>query len=71
MKYNVYPTYNKSKQMKEKLSNIGEMLKQYSIRLNEHDTKRLQEIAEKKGIPYQVLIRMILREYLNKQDKTQ
>ncbi|HUT43101.1 MAG TPA: CopG family antitoxin [Desulfobacterales bacterium] len=44
---------------------LSDMLKQYSIRLPEGDIKKIREIANKKGIPYQVMIRMILRGYLN------
>ena len=44
---------------------LSDMLKQYSIRLPEGDIKKIREIANKRGIPYQVMIRMILRGYLN------
>jgi len=54
--------------MKNNEGNITDMLVQYSIRLNSIDVKKLKEIAEKKGIPYQTLIRMILRDYLNKHE---
>jgi predicted DNA binding CopG/RHH family protein len=66
VKYNVSLIDNKCKDMKKKFDSFSEMLKQYSIRLNEIDVKKLQAIAEHKGIPYQTLLRMILKEYLNK-----
>ncbi len=60
---NLKPVSEEKRQRVKKIIDKAKRSRMISLRVNEDDLKQIKKKAEKKGIPYQRLINMVLHEY--------